>query len=191
MSEATITLNLAGGNLYGADTSTLLPVGTVIQLVVDRNHDGFTTPSVGSFTGNSADDFILASFTVGPTAGQFGVVVNFSLGNGIDTTDPLILRWFPGLTSSATPPADTTQRFGQFRTDIVQAVDGSDINWNVPADGFAYFLTFYTASQGGSNPDSAGVANMFVTAIPEPSTLGLLMVGLAGAVVVGRRAKIA
>jgi hypothetical protein len=190
--QAAIILNMFGGVLYGPNTSSPLPAGTLIQLVVSRSANGFDTPTVGSFTGNSADDQVLFSFVVDNSQGANGTYgtppLTFSLGNGIDTGDQLLLRWWPGLTAASAAPA-AGQTFGQFRTDIVQ--DLSDITWNVPGDGSNVFLNFFTQSQGGANPESAGLANMTVLAIPEPTTYALLLVGLAGAVFVRRRIKVA
>ena len=45
-----------------------------------------------------------------------------------------------------------------------QTADGSNFAWIVPGDGANGFVTFYTASQGGSNPDSFGLANLVVVA---------------------------
>lgn len=185
--QASIVLNLTGGVLYGANTSSPLPVGTLVQLVVSRNANGFDAPTAGSFTGNSADDQVLFSFVIDNSQGfpgSYGTQpLVFNLGNGIDSSDQLLLRWFPGLTLASTAPA-AGQIYGQFRTDLVQ--DLSDIAWVVPSDGSNVFLNFYTQSQGGANPESAGVASNMV-AIPEPSVYALLIMGLAGVVCLSRR----
>src|SRR5207245_2664851 len=46
--------------------------------------------------------------------------------------------------------------------------DGSD-PWLVPTDGSVAQLNFYTATRGGSNPDSAGLANLGVLDPVDPS----------------------
>jgi hypothetical protein len=190
MAQATITINLSGGTLYGADTNSPLPLGTLVQLIASRTTgSGFDIPSVGSYTGNSADDIVLANFAVNNAVGNpgtFSTVVEFSLGNGVDVGDQLLLRWFPGLTIVDSAPSSPNQTFGQFRVDIVQ--DFSDINWTVPADASLVFLNFFTQMNGGVNPESAGVANM-VVAVPEPSTGMLLAFGAVAAVLGWRRLK--
>lgn len=194
--QATVTINLTGGVLYGTNTSSPLPPGTLIQLVLSRNPNGFDAPTAGSFTGNSADDIVLFSFSIDNSQGFSGSYgsppITFSLAAQsdpqprIDSGDLLLLRWFPGLTTSSTAPAEG-QRYGEFRTDLVQ--DLSDINWTVPGDGANVFLNFYTQSQGGANAEAEGVSDM--TVIPEPSTYALLLVGLVGAVFARRHLKLA
>jgi len=190
-SNGAILLNMDVGNLYVADTSTAFPSGGLIQLVASTLDNTFSTPTAGSFTGNS-DDVVLMSFAanniLGP--GSFEGPITFALSGNLNTGDLLILRWYPTLTmadAASGPPAGA--RFGQFRTDIVQ--DFSSIAWVVPNDNFVEALNFLTMAQGGANPESAGVANLFVVAIPEPATYAFLMVGLAGAAFIRRRTKAA
>jgi len=188
--QATITINLGGGNIYGTSTATLAPPGALLQLVVSTTDNVFTAPTTGSYTGGSADDVVLASFVINAGLGSPGtfaqpIVVNYT-GN-ISQGDFLMLRWFPTLTpANLTPPAGSP--FGQFRVDLVQ--DFSDITWALPADGGGTFaLNFLTMAQGSTvNPESAGVANM-VVAIPEPTSVALIGVALAGLVGFARRRK--
>ncbi len=58
--HATITIDLGGGNLYTTNTSTFAPTGCLVQLIVSTTDTVFTAPNSGSFTGGSADDFVLA-----------------------------------------------------------------------------------------------------------------------------------
>ncbi len=191
--HATITIDLAGGNLYTAIPGTVAPTGCLIQLIVSTTDNVFTAPNSGSFTGGSADDFVLASFSLnapfGP--GSFENVFNFALSAFPNLTpgDSLLLRWFPtlsGTTPPSAPPAGAI--YGQFRIDIVEPP--SDIGWFVPSDGAAVTLAFLTMAQGGTHPETDGLANMTVALIPEPSTLALLGVAMAGLVAYSRRRKV-
>jgi hypothetical protein len=182
--HATITINLGAGNLYGTSTATLFPAGGLLQLIVSSTDNVFSAPVAGSYTGNSADDIILASFTT-LTPGTFQQVINFALSGNIGPGDQILLRWFPTLTlADTTPPAGAP--FGQFRTDLIE--NFSDIPWNLPNDGAIVGLNFLTMAQGGTRMEIEGVANMMV-AIPEPSTIALLGLSVVGLAAYSRRRK--
>jgi len=189
-SQGAILINLSAGNLYNGNTSTPFPTGGLIQLVASTLDNTFANPTPGSFTGNSSDDVVLASFAANDVLGPGSVQqpVTFSLSGNLNPGDQILLRWFPQLTLAnvATGPS-AGNTFGQFRTDLV--IDFSDIAWFVPADNTVFSLNFVTLAQGGSNPESAGVANMVVTAIPEPSSVALVGVALAGLAGFARRRK--
>ena len=130
--HATITINLGGGNIYGTSTATLFPAGGLLQLIVSSTDNVFTAPVAGSYTGNSADDVVLASFAdqcrLG-SPGTFAQPIIFTFTGNIGPGDQILLRWFPTLTlANTTPPAGAP--FGQFRTDLIE--NFSDIAWNLP-----------------------------------------------------------
>ena len=186
--KADVTINLGVSKLYKADGTTLVPDGALIQLVASTTDTTFTAPTAASFTGNSSDDVVLASFsldssTYGP--GSFIKALPVTLSGNLTTGDQLILRWFPTLTTlSSSPGAGTI--FGQYRTDAT--LDGSEGAWVLPADGTPYSLVFQTISAGGSVANSAGAASL-VTAVPEPSSYGLLGAAALAGVVVRRRRR--
>lgn len=182
--HADVTLNLGGGNLYTAGGASLAPVGSLVQLIVSTGDNVFSAPTPNSFVGTSSDDFVLASFTINQGDGSFTQPITFSLAvNNISTNDPLMLRWYPTLTSASGPGGGTT--YGEFRTDAVESF--SNIAWSVPNDG-TYSLNFLTQAFGGPNAESAGYANF--TVVPEPSSTALLAFGgIAGAVAMFRRRK--
>jgi hypothetical protein len=157
--HASITIELSAGQLL---TATGAPVGDggLIQLLAAPSATAFTAPSAGSFTGGSSGETVVASFgldspTTG-TAGYFDHIVRLTFSGGLQAGEPLLLRWYPTLTTAATSPGGGTS-YGQFRTDAV--VDGSDIAWVTPGDGATDSLSFVTSSQGGSEPNSAGEAS--------------------------------
>ena len=176
--------------LYNADGTTPMATGMLVQLIVSPLSNGFAPPDSSSFTGNS-DDIVLASFmTSSPGTAAQPIVVTYN--SPIAAGEQILLRWFPtisGTTPPAAPPAGTP--YGQFRTDITENFSSGP--WTLPADGtLAYDLNFLTMSAGGSEPESAGRASLVVlAAIPEPSTFALLATGIAGALVLRRRAKVA
>ncbi|MGI9089372.1 MAG: PEP-CTERM sorting domain-containing protein [Chthoniobacterales bacterium] len=192
LSHGAILINLSAGNLYSGNTSTPFPTGGLIQLVASTLDNTFSNPTPGSFTGTSADDVVIASFASNDILGPGSVQqpITFNLSGNLNAGDQLLLRWFPNLTLADVPTGPAAgNTFGQFRTDLV--IDFSDIAWFVPADNTTFSLNFLTAAQGGSNPESAGVANMMVVAVPEPSTYALLAFGLGGLVYAGRRKRLA
>jgi len=166
---ASVTINLGGDELFQSDDTTPIPLNSLIQLVASTTDSTFTLPTTTSFTGGSADDQVIASFgsnnSSGP--GSFLQPVMFSYSGNFNAGDPLILRWWPSLTTGALTPGATT--FGQFRTDNVE--NFSTIAWVAPADGTTNDLNFLDTAGGGSEPNSAGAASFTTAPIPETSTV--------------------
>jgi hypothetical protein len=174
---ATITINLGAAELFQSDGTTPIPSGSLLQLVASTTDSVFTTPSPSSFTGGSADDVVVSSFGSNNNAGpgSFAGPIVFTLSGNLTAGDPLMLRWWPTLTTGSSSPGFSTP-FGQFRTDAVE--NSSDTGWFVPADGSTISLNFLDIAGGGTEPNSAGAASfMTAAAIPEPSTLACLMLG--------------
>ena len=170
-----VTINLSAGELFQSDGTTPIPTGSLLQLVASTTDNVFTSPSPTSFTGGSADDQVVATFDSNDFLGPGSTIsaISFSLGGNLNAGDELLLRWWPSLTIASSTPGSGTP-FGQFRTDAVE--NGSDTGWFVPADGSTIALNFLDTAGGGSEPNSAGTAS-FTTAVPEPSTLAVLLIG--------------
>jgi hypothetical protein len=132
----------------------------LIQLLAAPTTAALIAPSDASFTGGSSAEIVLASFGLDSasagTAGDFEKVIQLTLSGTLQSGDPLLVRWYPSLTTAAASPGSGTS-YGQFRTDAV--ADGSDIAWVTPGDGATDALNFATSSQGGSQPNSAGEAS--------------------------------
>jgi len=188
--RAAITINLTAGILYQADGTTPAPDGTLLQLVASTTDSTFTAPTPASFTGGSSDDVVVASYalnhnTTGSAGGDFHSL-QLTLSGNWNAGDPLLLRWWPTLTtSSSTPGANTT--YGQFRTDATE--NGSTTGWVTPADGQTVSLNFLDQAAGGTEPNSAGKASLTTAAVPEPSTYALIVAGGFVCAWMGRRRK--
>ena len=89
------------------------------------------------------------------TAGQLLSTTNCVLTGSFATGRNLALYWFPERGSANTIVGYSYSNYGIY-TDPV-GIDGSD-PWVVPSDGSVVQLNFYTASRGGSTPDTAGLA---------------------------------
>jgi hypothetical protein len=189
--HASVTLDLLAGQLL-TSSSAAIPNGALIQLIAST--DGtFGTPSATSFTGSDADDVVIATISENSStfeSGGFSQTLHITLtGNGTapDVGSLLELRWWPTLTTSSSAPGAGTQ-YGQFRTAAVE--NGSNIAWVMPADGSSDSLNFETQQVGGTEPNSAGIANMTVAAVPEPSTIACMLgAGALGATMIRRRRR--
>lgn len=176
-----VQLNLEGAQLLTSG-STAMANNMLVELIEDTTTT-FGAPTPTSFVGTDPNEAVLWSGTVSSgqsgVAGGFGPVQITLSGASLTTGDYLLLRWFPTLSLSASSPGANTT-YGQFRTNAVE--NGSDIAWQVPAaSADPYQLNFLTVSEGGTEPNSAGVANLTVTSVPEPASLSLI----AGAFSVG------
>ncbi len=175
--NASVTLSSTFGILYGDSSATdPLADGSLIQLIASTSGSSFSSPTAASFV--SGDDQIVSSFSFdSSTTGFPGAMLDtiiFDLTGGLATGNPLLLRWFPTLTTSSIAPGAGTL-YGEFRTD--EFIDDS-IAWFIPADSSTSNLNLLTGAVGGSLPESAGAAS-FVTAVPEPSTTAAIFAGFA------------
>lgn len=193
LAEASVTLNMFFGNLYRADGVTPLPTGSIITLVADAGNDGFgdLTQATSSFGGDS-NDVVLATFASNDFGGPGTVFDALQLDQPSLVGRKIQLAWYDTLLTPGTqqgPGHDVD--FGTFRTDIPN-LDGTNGTWVYPSDGFTISLNFLTATQGGSNPESAGRAQLRTAAgpiIPEPSSALLLAIG-GGLLLTGRRNRV-
>ena len=78
VASASVTLNFGAAQLFSDSGTTILPVGSLLQLVASTTDNVFTAPTSSSFTGGSGDDQVVASFNSNNVfgAGSFnGLVV--------------------------------------------------------------------------------------------------------------------
>ena len=157
-----VTLNFTAASFSKADGTTPLPLGSTFALIADRDRDGFgdLTQATTSFLAD-ADDLVMAIGATddigGDVPGSIQQAIQLNLAGTLDTGDPLLLVWYDLPFNSSLPSQGPGNgvRFGTYRNAV--EVDGS-IAWVLPSDGATVDLIFLTASNGGSNPDSAGTA---------------------------------
>jgi hypothetical protein len=172
-SNAAVAINMDAGILRSPDF-TIAPLGSLIVFVASTTDGTFNMPTPTNFV--TGDDVVLANLSLNylnaPGSHSETIIVNFSgnLGPG----DPIGIFWYPTLTTSATSPGFGTP-YGFYQFDTVLPGDGGLID--------ALFAT--NSFFNGSLPDIAGVANLIT--IPEPTTYGLIGMGLLGLVYLARR----
>ena len=152
-------------------SGTPAPTNGLVLLVVDTGGDGFATQllptsplSVGSSlagTDKPLNDRIVAAWDFGSldTTGQFLNVTDITYDAPVAAGQAIALYWFPSLTLASTNAGGGTS-FGLYADAI--GIDDS-APWIVPVDGVnpanLVQLNFFTASEGGSNSNTAGRAS--------------------------------
>jgi hypothetical protein len=183
--KATISFFVSAGDLRNSSASgtNLMSLDGLVILVASTTDSVFNGPTSSSFA--TGDDVVLYRGDL-HESGQPGlfqpsaIIIDLSSFSGLNAGDPVKLFWFPTLTTNSITPGNGTS-YGAYRDPVGNigpgtGLDGSD-PWYVQADGANINLNFITASEGGSNPDSAGYADLVV---PEPGhfAVGLFAVGL-------------
>jgi hypothetical protein len=152
----------------------LAPTNSIAVLVADTTGGGFVTYvdpysplTTGSYlTGDKSGNLIVARWDLN-SLGKSGQVLGYAtatLGPGLAPGRALALYWFPTRSAAATIVGYSA--YGMYTRST--GVDGSD-PWVVPSDGSIVQLNFYTTARGGSNPDSAGIANQGVLDPIDPA----------------------
>lgn len=193
LANASTVYQVTAGDL-ALSNGVFAPQSSIALLVVDTANDGFQTSltaasplTLDSFI--TLDDKIVARWDL-TAGGQDGLllsaVANVIYGGGVAANREIGLYWFPTLTTASTVVGSGTQ-YGFYTDQNVIPLDGSDA-WKLPTDSGANLnLNFLTLSEGGQNLNSAGRAQFQTAAIPEPSTMLLVGLGLAGAMTLRRR----
>lgn len=189
-SYATVTLEFWAADLQNSSGNLMPTTGLVIitsstNSTFSAGHSlpPYTPLFVGAAFSPTEQIIYRSTLESGSGPGVFDRTIDFTLSGGfLATGDKLAIYWFPDLTA-ATVTLGYTQ-IGFFRTDDV--VDGSSISWQMPNDGTINWLYFVTENEGGSQPQTAGRAE-FLDPIPEPSTMTLVALSLAGVMTILRR----
>lgn len=175
--DAELLKNALGGAMptTGLVVLTAGPTGT------------FGGPTALSFT--SGDEVVLQRWDLA-AFGMAGILSDrtsdFAFSGSLGEGDPVRIYWYPTLNlASAEPGAGTS--YGTYRDAV--GLDGSSA-WVLGGEGDLTSLKMYTSDStflraGGSNPGSAGNANLQV--IPEPGTISLSLAALAVAGLIRRR----
>lgn len=182
-----VNLNLTLGILSDG-SGTPVADGSLLQVIALTNGSTGALPSTSDFLGGSASAQVLWQGAFDSTGtgvagamqlslGNVSIYQDGTVGNYLTAGDPVIVRWYPSLTTSDTTPGTTG--FGQAG---YSAVDGTilDTAWVLPAANSSTGtpdLLFLTMSAGGSVPDTAGQA-VSTTAVPEPATTATALGGI-------------
>ena len=176
------------------------PTSTLALLIADTGNDGFGSLQAGQATSvnsvvGDTNDRVVAKFDLlgNGTAGYLGVNpsgLTYANVTGWAQGENLRLVWLPSLTSSSSSITGGTT-YGAYTSST--GVDGSSA-WVTPSGGLTgsttnYKLYFFNTAgtiQAGTNAATVGNASFTVAAVPEPSRVMLLGLGL-GAFIVRRR----
>jgi hypothetical protein len=202
-SSQALTINLNAGYLYdatGTATGDRLALGSTVMLIADLDGSGWASYTNGTWTGDTwalGTDLVLGRWALDGTldgAGTTGQALTPDVSGvaGWDPgTDQLALLWFEQAYSAGAAGPGASQHFGFYRSSTVTDPSGSvDMTYVAEANNFNGFLqTFSAGASGNAGPDSTFNATFQTQAIPEPSSLAFVGLGMLTLVTVMRRRK--
>jgi hypothetical protein len=182
--NAAVSVLLDAADLWKHDGITLAPQSTVGLLIDDKNNDGISNGplvaglslAVGSSFGGADNVIVNRTTILAGGLGQDGLLefaAVFPLGGGVAAGDHLTIVWMPNQINPSGPA--NVGWYGWYKNPF----------WIIPADGGYAIYDMLTESEGGTVPDSAGIAGYAI--IPEPAGVTLLSMGCLGLVGLVRR----
>lgn len=195
--NATVTLDFQMGSVNTSSSLVLVPTGTVGILVADNFSTGLPASSdlVGvqlSAGGIIGDSQILSVMQATAASNYFSNITDLELIGGLTGTSgtagtDLAFYWFPGITTVGATVTDG-QSYGFFRTDSIDVPSGGNFSFNIPSDGGTASIYAFTLDQGGGYPQGTTFqATLNASAVPEPSRMILIVVGLSAFLMRRRR----
>jgi len=202
---ANISVSLTANQIYDNTGVNVAPGNTVGLWYVDTSGGTSLAPTlslgeniaVGALLTGTTDRIIQVNDINNTTGspGSIGLsIVNEPYGSGPGTDSAGDLYSLVGVTSgdsfgliwlvnqSLNVTTAQTGHYGEFN----DAAGNFSNGWTLPVSGtVSYDMT--TESQGGSVPESAGIANLSI--VPEPSSVMLVVVGLLGGLGLIRRRR--
>lgn len=161
------TFNLAGDWLADDSGVQGIPNGSLIMLIASTKDGEFSAPSASGYVAPGSDDVIIGAFTANDAGGllnkgSYTGSLRANYGDAsegfadLDAGDPLIIRWFPTLTSANLDELPTGPvPYGEFRsTDVLP---GSDSGWITPGSNQSTVSLSISASALGNRYDPKGI----------------------------------
>jgi hypothetical protein len=200
----TFTVTTLDAGKLRLNAATAMSTGSLL-IMVAAGGDGTFSNSLAPGQYVSGNDVLLSAIAFPGSAGGFNNAggtdeTNNTLSDLPVTSqgDLIALRWFPQITyaqwqAGATPTAG--QNYGTYNPlaagNATNNPDGGNV-WAEPAGGANINLNFFTTDTGaGTQAPAEGYANFTVTAVPEPSTFALAVLGSStiGLAMLRRRVK--
>jgi hypothetical protein len=181
-----VTLNFTLGELQDA-TGAALADGALLQVVSLSSGSIFGGPTAESFLGGNEILLWSGVFDSTTTGAPGAMLFSFSLTvhavheSGLWAREfaPVLIRWYPTLTSSDALAAPGAVAYGEYGAGVP--------GWVIPAAGGLADLTFLTESLGGTEANALGAAGKQIAAVPEPGAVGLMSLVLLGGLALARR----
>lgn len=193
--NATVSLDIQTGALRTSG-GAIVPTNTTMILVADIN--GFSSLT------DLANELMNVNLVAGSTIGSGGKILQVVAGSDIDgngnigyvgggTFDltalglngaagtagtDLAVLWFPGLLGDGAATVGAGQSFGFYRSDSIDSASGGSFSFNMPTDPSAVNIWALDPNIGGGIPTSNFEATGTVGAVPEPSRVAFLFLGM-------------
>lgn len=188
----TVSIDFLLGNLTGADGTSLMKDGMLIQVYSASSLTAFTQPTPTSFSSGGATLLFSGAFDSTNTTGASGsmdIVLSSIPTATLPQGSSFMVQWFPTISAANVgngPGYDTP--YGQYGT-------LNDQSWVSPAAGSTVQYSLLTMSSGAGTANNllgaALLKTMAATPVPEPATYAAIFGALALGFVAYRRRQLA
>jgi len=183
---ASVSLSLGAADILD-NNGNLAPVNTVGLWIVDTSGGTSLSPiltlgeniAVGATLTGTTDKIVDAEDINSTTASPGSISLSYAgtYGSGVNGTSVAVGQKF-GLIWLVNQAIGQTTAVAGWYGEFNDAAGAYSNPWVLPADGGNVSYDMTTASEGGSVPNSMGMASLQI--VPEPSSIMLVLVGLLG-----------